>query len=184
MSEFSAQWLSCREPVDHAARSEAVLSAMAHYFIHKTELRITDIGCGTGSILRVLRPYFYQKISWHLIDNDDALLAHAKNTLQGDEMSFSLADLSRSLDPVFKLDADLVTTSAFLDLVSENWLKGFVAEVTRREIPFYAALTYDGRSGCTPAHDQDAKILSSFNRINTKTRDWARLLDPTLLKLL
>ncbi len=179
MSEFSNQWLQVREPVDHAARSEAVLSAVAHYFLNDEKLNITDIGCGTGSTLRGLRPFLNQEIVWHLIDHDDALLACAKKGFDGGKMTFSAADLASSLDPVFAEPVSLITTSAFLDLVSQSWLEKFVTEVTSRKIPFYAALTYDGRTVNSPAHDWDELVVACVNKHQLTDKGFGPALGPT-----
>jgi len=178
MSGFLPDWLSLREPLDHTARSEMVLSAVGHYFLNDARLNITDIGTGTGSTVRALRPYFEQPVSWHLIDNDPVLLNHAKNTLGTDRARISLADLSESLDCLFDEPASLITTSAFLDLVSESWLQNFVHEITARKIPFYAALTYDGRAECSPKHDLDDEILKAFNRHQLTDKGFGPALGP------
>ena len=163
MSGFLPVWLTLREPVDHSARSEAVLSAVAHYFLEENYLQITDIGTGTGSTVRALRPFLSHNISWHLIDNDSLLLEHAQKALGEQNVQLSNADLSTSLDAIFAAPASLVTTSAFLDLVSEAWMQNFAAKLAQHKIPFYAALTYNGISECLPHHDLDEVVLDAFN---------------------
>ena len=178
MSQFSAEWLDAREPVDHIARSEYVLSAVAHYFMNDDQLRITDIGCGTGSTIRALKPILPNELSWHLVDNDDALLARAKKSLMGDRLVFSLSDLSKSTDVLFSTDPSLVTTSAFLDLVSFEWLESLCHEITHREIPFYAALTYDGRAGCEPEMFKDAQVIAAVNKHQRRDKGFGTALGP------
>lgn len=178
MSGFSAEWLALREPIDHSARSEEVIAGVAGWFAQDEALRITDIGSGTGSTLRALRPILPQRIAWHLVDHDDALLEVAKGEAKGDRVEFSLADLSKSLDALFKGKPDLITTSAFLDLVSNDWLENMVQEITARKIPFYAALTYDGRSGCEPALETDEDILTAFNAHQRTDKGFGSALGP------
>ncbi len=178
MSGFSADWLALREPIDHKARSETILAGVGGWFLRDTVLNITDIGSGTGSTLRALKPIMSQKISWHLVDHDDALLEVAKAEAQGDQVNFSLADLSKSLDALFTHEPDLITTSAFLDLVSREWLEGMVKEITKRKIPFYAALTYDGRAGCSPELDTDKDILAAFNAHQKTDKGFGNALGP------
>ena len=163
MSGFSSEWLALREPIDHSARSEEIISALRHYFLNDWKLVITDIGSGTGSTIRALRPVMSQELTWHLIDYDDSLLTEAKKHAEDDHIMFTKADLAQGLDAVFQPDPDLITTSAFLDLVSLNWLENFVDQITRRKIPFYAAITYDGRAHCTPKHEDDEQLLQAFN---------------------
>ncbi len=178
MSGFSAQWLALREPIDHKARSEEILAGVAGWYARDDELKITDIGSGTGSTLRALKPVMHQKLCWHLVDHDDALLEVAKQEAQGDQVDFSLADLSKSLDAIFTHQPDLITTSAFLDLVSEGWLKKMVAEITARKIPFYAALTYDGRAGCDPELGTDKDILKAFNAHQATDKGFGQAMGP------
>lgn len=178
MSGFSAQWLSLREPVDHRARSEAILAGVAGWFSRDKALKITDIGSGTGSTLRALKPVLSQQLSWHLVDHDDALLDVARKEADGDAVSFTLADLSQSLEALFEGDPDLITTSAFLDLVSREWLAWMVREITTRKIPFYAALTYDGRAACDPVLEHDAKVLEAFNAHQKTDKGFGSALGP------
>jgi len=175
---FSADWLALREPVDHAARSEEIIAGIAGWFARDNALKIADIGSGTGSTLRALKPFLSQKISWHLIDHDDALLDVAKQYADGDTVTFTLADLSRSLDALFETRPNLITTSAFLDLVSRDWLEWMVGEITSRKIPFYAALTYDGRAGCKPELETDRDIIAGFNAHQGKDKGFGPALGP------
>lgn len=178
MTGFSAEWLALREPVDHHARSEEILAGVAGWYAQDNELAITDIGSGTGSTLRALKPILGQKIKWHLVDNDDALLDVAKQHAHGDEVNFSLADLSQTLDALFSNQPNLITTSAFLDLVSKNWLENMVEEVTKRKIPFYAALTYDGRAACDPILKTDNDVLDAFNAHQKTDKGFGQALGP------
>ena len=178
MTGFSSEWLALREPIDHAARSEEILSGVVHYFAKDGALRITDIGSGTGSTLRALKPILNSKLEWHLIDHDKSLMDVAMQEAGTDRVSFSIADLSKSLDAVFIAEPSLVTTSAFLDLVSEEWLRWFVIEITKRKIPFYAALTYDGRAGCKPQLAVDKDVIAAFNQHQKTDKGFGHALGP------
>lgn len=178
MTGFSSKWLDLREPIDHAARSEAVLSALSHYFLNDQKLVVTDIGCGTGSTIRALKGFLIKEITWHLVDNDDLLLTEAAKHTAQDHVQCTNADLSQSLDAIFKPHPDLMTTSAFLDLVSRDWLEIFVVEVTRRKIPFYAALTYDGRGGTNPSAINETAILTAFNTHQKTNKGFGPALGP------
>lgn len=182
MSGFSSQWLEVREPVDFAARSEEVLSAVAYYFGNDQSLRITDIGCGTGSTVRAINTFLSIAPDWHLVDNDAELLELAKKNIGETEPRLSLADLSVSIDVLFENSPNLITTSAFLDLVSRDWLSTFVQNITEQKIPFYAALTYDGRTECTPEHVSDHKILDAFNQHQRTNKGFGPSLGPQAAK--
>ncbi|MEP2943531.1 MAG: class I SAM-dependent methyltransferase [Hyphomicrobiales bacterium] len=160
---FSAEWLALREPIDHAARNDDIINALNILFEGKKTIRLTDIGSGTGSTIRALTPTLESAIAWHLVDNDPALLNIAQKEAAGADVITSHADLSLSLDAIFSQPTDLITTSAFLDLVSEDWISGFVDAVVERRLPFYAALNYDGRAGALPPLTDDEIILAAFN---------------------
>ena len=68
-------------------------------------------------------------------------------------------DLARDLEAALDGPLDLVTTSALLDLVSDDWLERFVVETAARRLPVYAALTYDGRASLEPADPLDEAVI-------------------------
>jgi len=86
MSEFSAQWLGLREPVDHRSRNQDLQAQVINYLsqiktVYPGSVRLTDLGSGTGSNLRALAPYIDSPQHWTLIDYDAALLDTARATL-------------------------------------------------------------------------------------------------------
>ena len=95
---------------------------------------------------------------WRLVDNDLSLLARASETARpaGVAVTAVPLDLNRDLEAALDGPVDLVTTSALLDLVSEDWLERLAVEIAARSIPLYAALSYDGRIEFDPADPLDA----------------------------
>jgi ubiquinone/menaquinone biosynthesis C-methylase UbiE len=77
MSGFSAEWLALREPYDRAARSAAVLAAVADALIGETSISVVDLACGTGATLRALGPHLPPFQRWRLVDNNLSLLVRA-----------------------------------------------------------------------------------------------------------
>lgn len=185
MGEFSAQWLSLREPVDHAARSTRVRDTLLTDLAKRhgqvlTRLRVLDIGCGSASNLRALAPLLGQAQQWTLVDYDQALLAAARAALkqwadvvvseQADslkivrddlqiDVTFVVADLSAELEPVLARPADLVTASALFDLVSSQWVDRFCGLLSS---PLYAVLSFDGLMQWTPARPSDKVVCQAF----------------------
>ncbi len=113
---------------------------------------IADLACGTGSTFRALMPRIKSRQNWRLVDNDLSLLVR---TPQSSPPNVNVAampiDLSLDLEAALDGPVDLVTTTALLDLVSEEWLQRLVVEIAARRLPVYAALSYDGRVEMTPA---------------------------------
>jgi len=160
MGEFSATWLALREPFDHAARSEALLSHLSARF--SSEIRVLSLGAGTGSGMRWLGPRLGRRQQWTLVDRDPALLEIAATLPTGAQWTgqthgHDLRDL-RGLD----LPADLICCQALLDLVSERWLTELADWLTGRAVPFLAALTVDGRVTWSPTHPLDESIHEAF----------------------
>lgn len=88
-------------------------------------------------------------------------LAHRPGTVA--DVCLDVRDLM-PFDPAFVADADVVTASALLDLVSEPWLAALVAACADVRASALFALTYDGRIACEPAHPLDARVRDLVNR--------------------
>ena len=176
---FSADWLKLREPADHRARAPDVLAAVARHFAGRELVRVTDIACGAGSTIRAVRPVLPAATRWRLVDNDPKLLAVAKALEPEVVAETALVDLDTALGDAFGPGCDLVSTSAFLDLVGEAWLGRFVAEASRRTLPVYAALSYDGRAAMTPEDRFDPVIVAAVNRHQRIDKGLGPALGPT-----
>ena len=180
MSGFSAEWLALRESYDVRARNAAVFDAVVNWSAGKSSLNIVDLACGTGSTLRSLAPRLKSKQSWHLVDNDRALLARAANTpLPPGVMSTTVSvDLNGKLEEALIGTIDLVTTSALLDLVSEDWLRALGRKAAARSVPLYAALSCDGRIEIDPVHSLDGAIIDAVNAHQRRDKGFGPALGP------
>ncbi len=184
MSGFSPEWLALREPVDHRSRDAALAARLAEGFAARETVRITDLGCGTGSNLRAMAPLLGRDQAWTLVDHDPRLLQAARERLTvwadraedgGDILTlvaadrritvrFRQADLVAGLEPVLDDAGDLVTAAALFDLVSVPWIERFVAGLAARRLPLYTVLTYDGVETRDPAHPADEAVFKAFHR--------------------
>lgn len=180
MSGFSADWLTLREPYDLNARNPTVIDAVAAALEPLSPVRIVDLACGTGSTMRALSPFLPARQSWKLIDNDLSLLARAAVTPRAKQVAATTIplDLNRDLEAALDGPIDLVATSALLDLVSEPWLDRLVVEIAARSIPFYAALSYDGRTKFTPPDPLDATIAAAVNLHQRTDKGFGSALGP------
>ncbi len=195
MTGFSSQWLSLRESADHRARNVALRQEVIQHFEEKrpelgkseqSPLRITDLGCGTGSNLRALAEVLPAYQHWTLIDYDPALLNAARMTLSkwadhvtapnsGTEtntelrclkngkqitVNFMQVDLAKNIENVLDNKIDLLTAAAFFDLVSPEWITRFCQSL---KAPLFTVLTYDGIEKWSPAHFADQSILNAFH---------------------
>jgi hypothetical protein len=91
-------------------------------------------------------------------------------------------DLMRDLEAALDGPLDLVTTSALLDLVSESWLQRLATEVAVRRLPFYAALSYDGRVAFEPSDPLDALIIAAVSNHQRRDKGFGPALGPEAAK--
>ena len=180
MSGFSAGWLALREPYDDAARNPTILQAVLAAFRGQTAISIVDLACGTGASLRAISRHLPQRQSWRLVDNDLGLLGAAAALGQPPDVSVTArpVDLAHDLELALDGPIDLITTSALLDLVSEDWLERLVVEAAARRLPVYAALTYDGRVEMEPALPFDNEIVKAVNRHQRGDKGFGPALGP------
>ena len=188
MSGFSPEWLAQREPLDAAARD----AGLAHEFaaaIARTPRRIIDLGAGTGANLRLLAPLIAGDQDWLLIDKDPALLVAQRREIArwaaqhewgfsedatgAVEISVGAArwrvrsqelDLHASLEQLRLQDCDGVTTTAFLDLVSVEWIDRLCHMLSRSPRPLLATLSVDGQRRWQPAMADDLRLLQAFEQ--------------------
>jgi hypothetical protein len=179
MSRCSAEWLARRELYDRRARNAAVLGSVAQCFAACPSAMIVDLACGTGATLRAISGALPHRQSWRLVDNDLSLLARAQQAF-GAEITVRTIplDLMHNVEAALDGPVDLVTTSAFLDLVSGEWIERLATEIAARNLPFYAALSYDGRVAFGPADEADARVIAAFNRHQRTDKGFGPALGP------
>lgn len=204
MSGFDPAWLDMRESADHRARNRDVLDACAAHLALHDHVRVVDLGCGLGSNLRALAPHLPARQSWRLVDHDSLLLATARERLarwadkaeeQEDgklrlsgagrmiDIEFAQADLAHSAGHVLR-DVDLVTAAALFDLVSEDWMRRFVAQVADLHTPFYTVLTYDGVESWFPPDPRDAEMLAAFHAHQARDKGFGPSAGPRATAIL
>jgi SAM-dependent methyltransferase len=180
MSGFSAQWLALRERYDLAARNATVLDEVVNAFLDRTSIAVVDLACGTGSTLRAIGPHLPPRQSWRLVDNDLSLLARAAALGRPPHLAVVAkpVDLARDLELALESPLDLVTISALLDLVAAPWLDRLIIEAAARQLPVYAALSYDGRVGVEPEVAGDHEVVAGFNRHQRTDKGFGPALGP------
>lgn len=206
MTAFSSEWLALRESTDAASRNSAVADALSSRFILRDRIGVLDLGCGTGANLRATAPLLPAKQSWRLVDNDAGLLEDAKRALcrwadrferigDGSDLvlmkdrievraSFIVGDLSRQLDELFAPAPDLVTASAFFDLVSEDFIRRLARLATEQGTALYATLTFNGRQSWRPHRPADNRIAAAFHRHQLRDKGFGPAAGPAAAALL
>jgi hypothetical protein len=193
---FSPEWLALREPADRAARNPDVLAACTAAFRNRRDLRIVDLGAGTGATLRALHGLLPPVQDWTLVDHDPHGLATARKLLskgpeardEGGDIVLDLTgrslrarfrrhDLARGL-PDDLQDADLVTASALFDLASVDWIEGLARTLARSSVALLAMLTFDGTIRCAPGHRFDTAVAAAFAAHQKRDKGLGRAAGP------
>jgi hypothetical protein len=160
-------WLALREPADIASRSAALTQAIVARLPHARPLRILDLGSGTGSNVRYLSSRLPAPQDWLIVDRDPGLLAE----VTGRSVACHIETLCRNLgapddsaDPPLFAGRHLVTASALLDLVSDQWLRALADRCRSTGAAALFTLNYNGRSQCAPGEAEDDAIRDLMNR--------------------
>lgn len=153
-SQFASDWLTLREGADFASRSQPLAVLASEWLSARTQTPlIADLGCGRGSNMRFLAPRLLTANvtgpqRWKLIDHDAALLEQARQRAAGLSDSQGQPVIVEthcvSLEPLCEVpleDAHLVTASALLDLVSQQWIDALVARIAKQQQALLIALS-------------------------------------------
>lgn len=174
---FSAGWLALREPVDHQTRSEALLVPLTAEWRSRAWRRVLDLGTGTGSNVRYLAPRLPGPQEWVLIDHDPDLLEGATVPTAVDEVRRIVGDLAEEgIGAVH--ESDLVTGSALLDLVSEDWLGRLVETCVSAAAGALFTTIYDGTVSWSDERPDDARVKELVNAHQARDKGLGVALGP------
>ncbi|MGM0832900.1 MAG: glycosyltransferase [Pseudomonadota bacterium] len=178
-SQFAADWLSLREGVDASSRSQALVDALASWLSEKQQraesallteasspITLADLGCGRGSNSQFLAPRLHHAQRWMLIDHDPALLNEAYsrtsqlNTGKGEPLQVETHCVSlKQLDHPALTHCDVVTASALIDLVSQEWIDALAAQCAKHRQALLITLSITGEWYFTNAQQQPLNDL-------------------------
>jgi len=188
-TQVSVGWLALREPVDAAARAldlaehlRAQLRATGRRVIH-------DLGCGTGAMGRWLAPLLPGPQHWILHDRDAELLEVAVADLPGPAADGDTVTVEAKHSDIVRLrpgdlaDATLITTSALLDLLTEEELAGLVTVCAGSGCPMLLTLSVVGRVCVRPSDPLDRRVAAAFNAHQRRATERGRLLGPDAVAL-
>ncbi len=194
MDDSLADWLLLREPADWAARSESLTRTVAGVIGQADAVRVLDLATGTGSNLRYLASRLPAHQSWLVVDQDSRLLERVtartsawgasqhydvqtdgnQCVIRGAQLDCRVETRQLDLGTLDTLDIfagrHLVTASALIDLVSEEWLRVLAARCQAVEAAVLLAINYDGRSSCSPPEPEDDLIRDRLNRHQTRDK--------------
>jgi hypothetical protein len=81
--------------------------------------------------------------------------------------------------PLTLAAGSLMTTSALLDLVCEDWLSALISSARSKGCALLFALSYDGRSTLTPARPEDQAVNQLVNQHQRGDKGFGAALGPT-----
>jgi hypothetical protein len=184
MESFSADWLTLREPADHAARDESLVTTLAARLAEPgSSTRGVDLAAGTGSNVRYLLPRLASLTHWSLVDHDPGLLTEATFRLAAhpDARGRTFAPRRADLNDLATLPIEgvaLVTASALLDLVSADWMRAFARRCRAAGVHVLCTLSYDGRLTCEPPDPLDARVRTLVNAHQRTDKGFGAALGP------
>ena len=164
---IAASWLALREPADARARAEAastLLPPLLQVLNRSDQLRVVDLGSGTGANLRWLAPRLPapDRQHWTLVDHDPGLLA--RGPVQATALRADVADLAAVLAGLAEAGGtDLVTAAALLDLLDLRQLGAIVDAVVDARVPALFSLTVSGEVLLDPPDRQDEPLAAAFD---------------------
>lgn len=181
----SADWLALREPADADARaSELVGEEFRSLLRPRGVTTVHDLGCGTGGMARWLAPRLDGHQHWVLHDRDAELLVDAAGRPPapardgaGVTVEPRRDDITR-LPPAELADADLITASALLDMLTAEELHRLVTLTAGVGCPVLVTLSVVGRVELAPADPLDHRVAAAFNDHQRRTTAGGPLLGP------
>ena len=177
-------WLALREPADAAARAAGLVDALRRVLPDGRCLVVHDLGSGTGSMARWLAPRLPGPQRWVLHDRDRDLLDRAATRPPPMAADGSAVTIERRLDDITRLppeslsDADLVTASALLDMLTAPELERLVAGCVRAGCPVLVTLSVVGRVELSPSDELDRDVMDAFNAHQRRATGSGTLLGP------
>lgn len=191
-TETYGSWLGLREAVDPHARDHSLTTATICWLDSRPTRHLLDLGSGSGSNMRFLAPQLPGPQNWVLLD-DAELLTHAKTTCQslrdkeGQPVAITMRAANLSEPDWLALSGerfDLVTASALLDLVSEQWLDNFVGFCQAQGAAVLATLSYDGHFSFGRSHCTDSLVRDLVHAHQRKGKGFGPALGPDATTLL
>ena len=167
MHEFQNKWLNLRETVDRNSRNKRILYLINKFFKNKKNIRTVDLGSGAGSNYRFLKSRLLNNQYWSFVDISHQSTNYFKKNIKLSskikKTIFKIVDLINNLEKINFNDYNLVTGSAFLDILPKTWFKNFY-KLNLDTAIVYFALNYNGNFKFFPKHKDDKKILNIFNK--------------------
>ena len=179
MHKFENSWLFQREKIDNLSKSISIINKINIVLKNYDKIRIIDLGTGTGSNFRYLsKKIKFKNQSWTLMDLSKSSLNEAKKTSVTNNKIQKIIlkhdDIIKNIEQHNFDNYEIVTGSAFLDIMPVDWFKKFYTKNRNTKLVYFS-INYDGYFKFYPKHKLDKDVLQLFNndqksKKNNKTR--------------
>ena len=179
MHKFENSWLFEREKIDNLSKNKSIIKKINNSLKNHDQIKIIDLGTGTGSNFRYLsKKIKYKNQSWTLMDISKSSLREAKKNININKkikiITLKNDDIIKNIQKHNFTNYDLVTGSAFLDIMPHDWFKKFYQKNKNTKLVYFS-INYDGYFKFFPKHKFDRNVLELFNndqksKKNNKTK--------------
>lgn len=200
-TQFATDWLEERYRFDIAARNPSVEAACLQYFSNATDIRIIDIGAGSGANFVYLADKFPQLQHWALVDLNPKLLNAARTRIKtwgiakgykvsehGDQLSLEKDDRRievhlvhgsmLKLPKTFNLSSyQLVTASAVFDLLTADMASQLLNTLHANRLALFATLNYQHME-YFPREEDDQRFIEQYEQHMQRQQAFGRALGP------
>ena len=167
MHKFNNTWLFIREKIDNLSKNKLIIQNINKSLKNYKDINIIDLGTGTGSNFRYLsKKIKYNNQYWTLMDISKSSLKEARANTQINKKIKSISiknhDVIQNINTTDFSNYDVVTGSAFLDIMPKKWFKNFHLKNVNTKIVYFS-INYDGYFNFFPKHKLDNSVMNLFN---------------------
>jgi hypothetical protein len=161
-----ASWLLARRAADDAAR-EATVDTLLPALIDRLrrspgrDVRMIDIGAGSGANQRWLAPRLPFRQHWVHLDHDRAILAHTHDVGETELVVGGIDRLAGLLDG--EPGATVITCAAVLDVLAGSDLELLCELIIAHRVPALLSLSVTGEVTIEPPDVADHDLLEAFD---------------------
>ena len=165
-----ASWLAARVAADGTAREATVSTLLPRLTEHvrpgpDTDVRMIDLGAGSGANQRWLAPRLPFRQQWVHVDHDPSILGHTHDVGHTEFVVGGIDALGELFDrgPAGEIRRSVITCAAVLDVLTRHDLAQLCDLISARGVPALLSLSVTGVMIIQPSDGADGVLLDAFN---------------------